>query len=188
MSPRTAQAPSELDVTQPGSPEETATPARLLRELAMSEAPATSNGATTPVEREDDVPGNPAASAESRIRRLRPIFDRTAVPREFFVALQRFEGYVESIGETTFTARLVDLAGRLPEEEAEFFLDDVSEGDTGLMEPGAVFYWSLGYRVSSTRQRSKVSLLRFRRLPAWSERDIQRAQAEAERMLEQLRE
>jgi hypothetical protein len=131
-----------------------------------------------------DVP----TSVPTRLERLRPVFQRWPVPREFFVALQRWEGYVESVAEETFLARLVDLAGQLPEEVAEFFLSDVSDGDRGLLQPGAVFYWSVGYRLSSTRRRSKVSLLRFRRLPRWSDRDIERVRVETERMLESLTE
>jgi hypothetical protein len=126
-------------------------------------------------------------SVKQAVDRLRPVFRKSLVPRDFFYALQRWEGYVMSVGSDTFVARLVDLAGDLPEEEAEFYVDDVSDGDLELVRPGNVFYWSIGYRISATRQRSRVSLLRFRRLPRWSSRDIERVKAESERLLQVLR-
>jgi hypothetical protein len=77
----------------------------------------------------------------------------------------------------TFWARLYDRTTDARDEEAEFFLDDVSVDDLPLLAPGAVFYWSVGYFDSPTRERSRQSLLRFRRLPAWSRKDIARLQA-----------
>jgi hypothetical protein len=116
-----------------------------------------------------------------------PVFRPRRRPNEFFAALHRWEGYVLSVSNRTFLARLVDLSGRLPDEDAEFYLDDVSESDKSLVVPGAVFYWSVGYRISLTRQRSKASLLRFRRLPAWTQSEIEDARRIAEESMKRFR-
>jgi len=86
-------------------------------------------------------------------------------------ALQKWEGQVVRLTSDGFIAKLVDLTAAATEEEAEFSLDDVSAADRALVRPGAVFYWSIGYRVAVTGQRSRESVLRFRRLPLWSRAD-----------------
>lgn len=88
-----------------------------------------------------------------------------------FDSLQRWEGRVAEVTKSSFTAITVDLAAAI-EEEVEFGLDEVSRDDLDLVEPGAVFYWSIGYRTEPSGERSRCSVLVFRRLPAWSSRDI----------------
>jgi hypothetical protein len=192
MSTPTAQRSDELEATQPGSPQTTDAFKQPLRAMVSSfESHRATDSSTVPHQdgfrwshdRETISVGD-RESLERTVHRFKPVFRKPPVPREFFYAIQRWEGYVITVGEETFVARLVDLAGGLPEEEAEFYLDDVSDGDLELVRPGNVFYWSLGYRISATRQRSKVSLLRFRRLPRWSSRDVERVKVESERLLQ----
>lgn len=96
-----------------------------------------------------------------------------AQPR--FDALQKWEGQVTEVDDSTFTAVLLDIQEPSVEEEAEFDFEEVSRGDLDLVAPGAVFYWSVGYRTEPSGERSRSSVLVFRRLPAWSKRDVQRA-------------
>ena len=103
-----------------------------------------------------------------------------APSRDTFISLQEWEGVVEEVGEDSFDARLVDRTQDSPDEVLEDFpLDDISEEDRSLVAPGAVFYWCIGYRVRKG-QRSRMSEIRFRRLPAWGEGEIEEARQKAE--------
>ncbi len=102
-----------------------------------------------------------------------------------FKVLQKWEGYVLEVGEDTFTARLFTLLGegaeRGSELVAEIYINAVPKEDRKLIEEGAVFYWSIGISSRGGTDR-KSSIIRFRRLPAWSEREIADAYAEAARL------
>jgi len=99
--------------------------------------------------------------------------------------LQEWEGYVAEVGDTTFTARLVDrTAGRFVEDEAaEFPIADLSDNDRGLLAPGAVFRWVIGYLRSRGGSKRRVSQITFRRMPAWSRRELREASKAAEHFL-----
>ena len=66
-----------------------------------------------------------------------------------------------------------------PEEEVTFSIQEISESDRGLAMPGAVFYWSVGYEDSLQGQRTRKSTIRFRRLPTWTEKELNKARQEA---------
>jgi hypothetical protein len=68
----------------------------------------------------------------------------------------------------TFTARLSSDTD-LTAEDAEFEIEEISRSDVELLEPGAVFYWNVGYRVDRGGRRARQSLISFRRLPAYSQ-------------------
>jgi hypothetical protein len=88
------------------------------------------------------------------------------VPRERITALQRWVGLVESVGNTTFIARISDETNTTnPIEEVELPLEEVSASDRELAVPGGTFYWSIGYRDSADGQRERISTLRFARQP-----------------------
>jgi hypothetical protein len=116
---------------------------------------------------------------ESRERRVvaLPISPREA-PRE--ITLQEWEGQVQDVGKTYFSARLVDLtAGDTEEtEEVKLPLSDITESDQMLLVPGAVFRWIIGYRyVDSVKER--FARVVVRRLPVWTEHEIREADKEA---------
>lgn len=75
---------------------------------------------------------------------------------------------------STFGAVVVALRGLPTEELVEFDLDEITPDDIQMVVPGAVFYWSIGYREERSGERSRSSIIRFRRLPAWSPGDIER--------------
>ena len=79
-------------------------------------------------------------------------------PSTTFHPLQEWEGYVVNIGDTNFTARLVDLtAGRSQEdEEAIVPLTEISHYDRAKMREGSYFRWVIGYE-STTGTRIRVS-------------------------------
>ena len=97
---------------------------------------------------------------------------------EYFVALQKWEGYVTEVSDDTFSARLIQIKGQGGDQEAEIFLQELDESDRKLVEPGAVFYWSIGYDDRPSG-RQRASRIRFRRLPTWSAREIARAKKDA---------
>lgn len=101
--------------------------------------------------------------------------------REYFRAMQKWEGYVIQVGKDTFTARLVSIVGEGPDQESEIYVEEVAPDDRLLIEPGAVFYWSIGY-LDRPSGRLRASILRFRRLPVWTKRELEDAAAKADEM------
>lgn len=108
----------------------------------------------------------------------------TEQPR--FVILQKWEAIVLTVSSDSFIARLINQTDSGPDQEAEFSTEEIDEPDHPLIQPGAVFYWTLGYSDSPGGQRNRISSLRFRRLPAWNKKDIETAKAEARRLLAEI--
>jgi len=111
------------------------------------------------------------------------LLSRPSAPqtKEFFRAIQKWEGYVLDVGPDTFRARLISIVGEGPDQEAEIYLEEVDPDDQGLVQPGAVFYWSIGY-LDRPSGRLRAAILRFRRLPAWSEAELNAARSEAKKL------
>lgn len=104
-------------------------------------------------------------------------------PTHRFAVLQKWEGTVSAIAEGEFVAVIRDLTiPSLPEEEATFSMEEVSEADRSLLALGAVFYWSIGYELTLSGNRQRVSLIRLRRLPAWTRREIEDVRRDAEKL------
>ena len=88
-----------------------------------------------------------------------------------FILLQKWEGVVVESDAETFTAKLTDSHGRLKPHDATFDRSELLKDEQELIEPGAPFVWTLGYRkIGSTRERASV--VYFRRLPGWTEKEI----------------
>ncbi|GMU60013.1 MAG: hypothetical protein AMXMBFR34_17760 [Myxococcaceae bacterium] len=116
----------------------------------------------------EDVQPNPAPAV---VARLATSPYRVSSPTRFDLR-QQWEGIVAAVSGDTFTATLKDLTDpAVTEESAELFLEDVGESDRNLVEPGAVFYWSVGYE-DTPRGRERKSIIRFRRLPGWSRQQL----------------
>ncbi len=105
---------------------------------------------------------------------------------ERFKTLQKWEGVVDCKNGDTFVARLKSIKGDSDqkETEAEIFIDDVPQNDRKYVEPGAVFYWSIGYQDKRSGQRMRGSIIRFRRLTSWTKKNI----VNAERKMVEIRE
>jgi hypothetical protein len=97
---------------------------------------------------------------------------------ERFSVIQKWEGKVLEVEDDMFLAELTTIKGEEDQLVAEIYLEEVDESDLPLLEPGAIFYWSIGYykRPSGT---IRASLIRFRRLPPWNQRQLQKAREEA---------
>jgi hypothetical protein len=111
----------------------------------------------------------PTAS-RAAIEVLDPIVKRpTMRPTAVFMPSARWEGVVLERFSSYFTAEVIDLI--LNESAyAEFGIDELSHDDIALCEPGALFYWAVGYRIAPTGQRSRSSVIIFRRLGRQSAR------------------
>ncbi len=115
------------------------------------------------------------------LARYRPLPMFAPPLRESFLDLQKWEGHVLDVLKETFLARLIVTQGEGPDQEAEIYLEEVDEDDRRLIQPGAIFYWTVGY-LDRPSGRMRASILRFRRLPRWTTDDLMRAEAEAEHL------
>jgi hypothetical protein len=110
-----------------------------------------------------------------------PLGGQVSAPARFQV-LQKWEGIVLDVRRTSFVARLIDLVGNEPDQEAELPIGELSPRDRKRLIPGALFYWYIGYRDELSGDRERSSRLRFRRLPPPSEPEIARAREAATKL------
>lgn len=115
------------------------------------------------------------------------VFPKPLAPQlDHFQPLQSWEGIVNSVEKHAFSTTLKDRFKKSPDQVAEFPLEEVSSVDRELVQPGAIFYWDIGYSEDKTGQRIRASLIKFRRLPAWTTREIENAKRDASKMRENL--
>lgn len=104
-----------------------------------------------------------------------------------FKVLQQFECIVTDVLEDAVVAELIDLTdSSRPKEIAEIQLSDIPFPDHALLTPGCVFYWILGFETSVGGQRNRVSEIRVRRTPKWSQNDIEAIEKEGEKLFKQF--
>ena len=104
-----------------------------------------------------------------------------------FELLQKFEGTIETVEGSLVVAVLRDLTDRTrPDEILRLEVDEFDSEDRDLLEPGTVFYWSIGYKIITGRTRLRSSLLRVRRLPPRGRRSLERADAAAHTLARSL--
>lgn len=93
-----------------------------------------------------------------------------------FKSLQQWVGRVVETREAEFSAIISDKTN--PEKDDQYVVidsEDITPDDTSLIEPGAVFYWSVGFFDYPGRGRSRESRIRFRRLKGPSKVEIARS-------------
>ena len=103
-------------------------------------------------------------------------------------ALQEWEGYVIEISDTEFVARLTDITANaaVEDEEAVIPLEEISDADIAKLCLGTVFRWVIGYELSGTGAKKRVSQIVFRDLPAVTKSDIQDSKAWAQETLRSI--
>lgn len=90
---------------------------------------------------------------------------------------QKWNGVVIDCNDHELTARLEDLTDpKNPDEIVVLSIEEIDKGDQTLIQNGAVFLWQIGYRQGSKYPRERFSKISFRRLPKWTEEDIQDAE------------
>jgi len=103
--------------------------------------------------------------------------------------LQQFEGVVTEVGEDYFVARMHDLTNSESEIEVmEFDLREISEQDHEILQPGSVFYWTIGYETRVGGQVVRISEMRVQRNPIWTKAKLDSVESEALRIFEKLNE
>jgi len=94
---------------------------------------------------------------------------------------QHWSGVVISLNDHELTVRLEDLTNpENPDELIVLSMDEIDEKDQCLIKPGALFYWYIGYRQGVKYRKERISIIRFRRLPQWTTREIENAEKLAE--------
>jgi hypothetical protein len=113
-----------------------------------------------------------------------PVIVRRPVPpiREKERLIQHWEGTVVSTTRKTFVAQLSDVMHPdMPALRVTLDTDEVSDDDLPLIRPGAIFDWTISHQTRVHGQKDTLVRIRFRRLPAWSKRDLQRVREDARR-------
>lgn len=112
----------------------------------------------------------------------------TSSPLTGLATDQEFDGMVVSVAPKgdCFIARLVDLTGDRPEEEAEIAFEEISPDDYPLIVPGALFTWTIGRMTKRNGQVTRVSEIRFRRAFRFTPSAIAKAEQKASEMWELL--
>ncbi|MCV0439292.1 MAG: hypothetical protein K5880_11710 [Hydrogenophaga sp.] len=97
-----------------------------------------------------------------------------------FIPLESWSGKIEEVDlkSRTYTATVISHDNGA-QESAEFGFDEISEDDLELVEPGAMFYWSVGYQIDIYRRRSTASVIRFKRIRHWTRKELEQATANA---------
>jgi len=106
--------------------------------------------------------------------------------RGSFVRKQEWVGRVEQVLEESFLVSLTDTTNPNEEEVAELSMEEVSARDRELVQPGAIFYWWIGYRDAEDGQRRSESSLRFRRPVTVTDDERQAALVRARRLRERV--
>lgn len=106
-----------------------------------------------------------------------------APPAVKYEVKQKWQGHVLEVGKDTFRARLSALEGEPGEHIAEIYLEEIDRTERESVEPGSVFYWTIGYRDTSAG-RKRESRIRFQLLPRRSSVDILAAYQTGRELLE----
>lgn len=135
------------------------------RDVSRSENVVSVAPPSTDISARDVVPTPQTASVQESKR-----------ARAIFLPLQEWEGTVIRLLDDAFVGSMVDLSEKEKgfQDEAEFPLSDLPPDAQPLLKVGAIFRWSIGYSiVDGTRYRA--SKIVFRRMPAWTRRDLETA-------------
>ena len=100
--------------------------------------------------------------------------------------LGEWDGYVEKILKDYFVGRMHGLQGngvKGKEEEAEIPIRDVDDADRGLLVPGGFFRLIVSYEKKRVGPKRKFTQIVFRRLPAYTARELSAAEREADELL-----
>jgi len=116
-----------------------------------------------------------------------PSISKFAEQQAYFEVLRKWEGFVRHVVDDEITAVVFDLSStNSPAEEICFDVHEVSDADCELVIEGAVFYWYIGYRHDPWGQKTRSSLFKFRRMPAWQNKHLDKADKDAHELYMQL--
>jgi len=110
---------------------------------------------------------------------------KTPFYKNYISKAQNWIGYVLSIDEDSFYAKLEDKNEPTTTETASFDKEEVSNGDLDLLKVGASFYWSVGY-ANQNGQVTKQSLIRFKRAINITEEEFEEIAEKADKLHDDL--
>lgn len=94
---------------------------------------------------------------------------------------QRWTGVILDVDDDDVTVELEDLDNREnPPEQVVFSKSEFDDNDQYLIMNGAQLYWYIGYRKGPRYRRESFSIIRMRRFPKWTKREIEEAETLAE--------
>ncbi|WP_404359894.1 hypothetical protein [Methylotuvimicrobium sp. KM1] len=99
-----------------------------------------------------------------------------------FQELYEWEGCINQVEETFFTAALIDITEEetIPTEEADFDINSIPNEDRLFIHEGAIFRWILGYERFPNGSKKNSSKVVFRRNARWTTQNITNANKKAE--------
>jgi hypothetical protein len=105
-----------------------------------------------------------------------------------FHVLRSWDGYVVDVRDDRIVARLTSLStpNAVDSEEAEIPLEELDDDTKAQMKPGRYFRWSIGYERSRGGQKTRVSRMVVRRVPAFTKSDLAQANDEVKRIAKNL--
>jgi len=71
---------------------------------------------------------------------------------------------------------------KIETERGQFLISELSDDNIPLLREGAKFRWVIGTQISHGGRKRCISEIVFRRLPAWTKRDLDNARLEAEEL------
>lgn len=149
------------------------------RVIAASDSGPVSSGAGSQA---GGAPTSASRDARVVVRLAAPVVTAASAGR--FELLQQWEGTIDGATSEEVSATIRDLSQRhMPEEIVVLPREEFSQSDAPLLEPGAVFYWSIGYRITPTGTKERVSFLRMRRVPQPTRRQAERVKERTQELL-----
>lgn len=112
-----------------------------------------------------------------------PWKETTKTRSEFFISIQSWTGVVDEIIESGIAVTLTSDREKNEDLKVVINYNEIDDDDRKLARPGAIFYWRIGYLQGATGRR-RTSVIRFRRLPCWTDTDEILAEKEADRLYE----
>jgi hypothetical protein len=99
-----------------------------------------------------------------------PVPSPTSTRSNALKSYQFWIGTVTRAFQDRFYAIVVDQTEpNNPDEEAEFELEEVPEGDRPLVKTGSTFYWVIGMERTPAGSQKRVSMIQFRHSPKMTE-------------------
>jgi hypothetical protein len=163
-------------------------PSSLMKHTAGDNA-ARGSTAQSQAPREEASPIASTAQKQVNLADISPLIRLSEVVlrvRQFKV-LQQWEGVVNEVHHDCLNADIRDLTN--PSQAVEIVdisMDEIPEADQDLLEPGCVFYWIIGHQTSPGGQKSRISEIRVRRNPKWTQHAIDSIKTQGQELYQQF--
>ena len=139
------------------------------------------------------VPDNEIVADDEIVANVESIISLPSLPQAsqaqaIFHALQEWEGHVLEKRDNEFIARLLDLTAGSAQEEEEVAipLAEISEDDLKRLRKGSIFRWVIGYELSVSKTKRRISQIVFRDLPAMTQQDFSQGEKWAKQIIQAL--